>query len=75
MSLKLPYRDVFYHKILRPLKLWEVLKDLDKRIDDSSVDISGLESSISSLESSISSLESSISSLESRVEALENNGE
>ena len=32
MSLKLPYRSVFYHKILRPLKLWAVLEDLDSRI-------------------------------------------
>lgn len=32
MVLKYDYREVFYHKVLRPLRLYKLLEDLDERI-------------------------------------------
>ena len=71
MTLKHTYRKGFYHKILRPLKLWAVLEDIDERIDEgSSYDDTAIKARIKSVEDAIGD-ESIEGSILARIKALE----
>ena len=69
MSLSLRYRDVFYHKVLRPSKLWALLEDLDSRISESNGDDSVSED-VEALKTAIGD-ESTEGTILARLKALE----
>lgn len=69
MSLLLRYRDVFYHKVLRPSKLWALLEDLDSRISESNGDDSVSED-VEALKAAIGD-ESTEGTILARLKALE----
>lgn len=69
MSLLLRYRDVFYHKVLRPSKLWALLEDLDSRISESNGDDSVSED-VEALKTAIGD-ESTKGTILARLKALE----
>lgn len=50
MSLKFPFRDVFYKKVLRPKRLWAVLEDMDTRITSATGSDTSLGEKITALE-------------------------
>lgn len=71
MTLKHTYRKVFYHKILRPLKLWAVLEDIDERIDEgSSYDDTAIKARIKSVEDDIGD-ESTEGSILAKIKSVE----